>query len=185
MWSTYARPIQLMALKPEYLYAPSRVATHWTVQLNPEIEGAPSKAKEFDVTIELDHPWWERLSPLLEAVKALPAGRRVWSFSYPSLAASVQKVARSLGFDLVVYQARHSGASSDMASKRRTLAEIKKRGGWKSDRSVVRYEKGARLSSTWMRHPAWVRAHAERCEEKFLEIVLHGQALPRPVIPCQ
>eukprot|EP00959_Pyramimonas_sp_CCMP1952_P189889 3972712-Pyramimonas_sp.AAC.1 len=55
MWSAYARPIQLMALKPEYLCAPSRVATYWTVQLNPEVDGVPSKAKEFDVTIELDH----------------------------------------------------------------------------------------------------------------------------------
>ena len=181
MWSTYARPIQLMALEPEYLYPPSRVATFWTVQLNPEVEGVPSKAKEFDVTIELDHDWWPRLAPMLDVLRGLPRGRRAWEFGYPKLAATVQKVARGLGFDLVVCQARHSGASSDMATRKRTLPEVKKRGGWKADRSVVRYEKGARLSSTWARHPRWLQDHAERCEEKFVEILLHGLTVPNPV----
>ena len=181
MWSTYARPIQLMALEPEYLYPPSRVATFWTVQLNPEVEGVPSKAKEFDVTIELDHDWWPRLAPMLDVLRGLPRGRRVWEFGYPKLAATVQKVARGLGFDLVVCQARHSGASSDMATRKRTLPEVKKRGDWKADRSVVRYEKGARLSSAWARHPRWLQDHAERCEEKFVEILLHGLTVPKPV----
>ncbi|CAK0823231.1 unnamed protein product [Prorocentrum cordatum] len=135
-WSTYARPIQLMALKPECLCAPGRVATYWTVQLNPEVDGA----------------------------------------------AAVQKVARDLGFNLVVYQARHSGASTDMASRRRTLAGVKQRGGWKSDRSVVRCEKGARLSSTWMAHPSWPRQHAAQCEEEFVEILVHGHVLPKPAL---
>ncbi|CAK0835808.1 unnamed protein product [Prorocentrum cordatum] len=144
MWSTCARPIQLMVLKPECMYAPSRVATYWTVQLNPEVDGVPSKAKEFDVTIAL-------------------------------LAAAVQKVARDLGFNLAVYQARRSGASADMASRRRTLAEVKKRGGWKSDRSVVRYEKGARSSSTRMVRPSWLRQHAAQREEQFVEILVHGR----------
>ena len=117
---------------------------------------------------------------MLMALKSLPAGRRVWSFTYPRLAATVAKVAKDLGFDLVVYQARHSGASADMSSRKRTLAEVKKRGGWKADRSVVRYEKGARLASTWSRHPGWLQSHAERCEERFVEILLHGLTVPRP-----
>eukprot|EP00959_Pyramimonas_sp_CCMP1952_P122353 2557724-Pyramimonas_sp.AAC.1 len=179
MWSTYARPSQLMALRPD-LFSPSRVATYWTVQLNPECEGVPSKAKEFDVTIELDHGWWESLAPLLDVLQARPMGESVWDFTYPQLAATVQQVSRDLGFNLVVYQARHSGASSDMSSRKRSLAEVKKRGGWKSDKSVVRYEKGARLSSTWMAHPAWLRTHAVHCEEKFVEILVRGLVLPKP-----
>ncbi|CAK0889616.1 unnamed protein product, partial [Prorocentrum cordatum] len=101
-WSAYARPVQLMALRPEFLRAPSR---------------------EFDATIELDHSWWAEIAPMLDALKSRPPGERVWTPSYPQLAATVQEVAHGLGFNLVVYQARHSGASSDMSPRRRTLAE--------------------------------------------------------------
>eukprot|EP00959_Pyramimonas_sp_CCMP1952_P198965 4161619-Pyramimonas_sp.AAC.1 len=80
-------------------------------------------------------------------LKSLPVSRRVWSFTYPKLAATVAKVAKDLGFDLGVYQARRSGASADMASRRRTLAEVKQRGGWEGDRPVVRYERRS-LAST-------------------------------------
>ncbi|CAK0851766.1 unnamed protein product [Prorocentrum cordatum] len=68
MWCTFARPIELMALKPDHLHAPSRVATYWTPHLNPEVEGVPSKAEEFDVTT----------SPLRKFCQSavLPAWRR-------------------------------------------------------------------------------------------------------------
>ncbi|CAK0817596.1 unnamed protein product, partial [Prorocentrum cordatum] len=138
MWSTHARPIQLMALKPEFLFPSSRVATHWALQLNPEIEGVPSKAKEYDVTTEHDHDWWASLTPVLRALRSRPPGERV-----------------------------------------------RTRGGWKSDRSVVRYEKGARLSSTWMAHPMWLPQHAGLCEEKFVEIVVRSRVLPKPALHCR
>eukprot|EP00959_Pyramimonas_sp_CCMP1952_P334640 7007696-Pyramimonas_sp.AAC.1 len=67
-----------------------------------------------------------------------------------------------------------------MSPRKRTLAEVKKRGGWKVDRTVVRYEKGARLASTWPRRPRWLQSHAERCEERFVEILLLGLTVPRP-----
>ena len=45
-----------------------------------------------------------------------------------------------------LYQARHSGASSDSAGGRRTLKKVKRRGRWRSDASLRRYEKAERLT---------------------------------------
>ena len=47
---------------------------------------------------------------------------------------------------IIPYQARHSGASSDVASGRRTVHETKLRGRWQADASLRRYQKGGRLN---------------------------------------
>ena len=41
---------------------------------------------------------------------------------------------------------RHGGASADVATKTRTLDEVQKRGAWRSQASVARYAKPARLN---------------------------------------
>ena len=42
---------------------------------------------------------------------------------------------------LVLYSLRHGGASDDTLRKARPLNEVKKRGRWRADSSVRRYEK--------------------------------------------
>ena len=184
---TYHRPGEPLTARRRDVIRPTRGGSaEWGVVLFPETRDQVRKTGHRNEAITLKNEIFPWLPRLLEQVALGDPESRLFDHSYSEILQQFRITTYRMGLPkLVMYQARHSGASSDMASKRRTLAEIKKRGGWKSDRSVVRYEKGARLSSTWMRHPAWVRAHAERCEEKFLEIVLHGQALPRPVIPCQ
>ena len=44
------------------------------------------------------------------------------------------------------YRLRHGGASTDYASRRRSLPEIQRIGRWRSFRSLRRYEKGGRLN---------------------------------------
>eukprot|EP00959_Pyramimonas_sp_CCMP1952_P061791 1291502-Pyramimonas_sp.AAC.1 len=104
-----------MALQTEYMCAPSRVAIYGSVPPDPVVDEVPPKVKEFDVTVELDHDWWVSRTLMLQALRSRPPGVR--------LAAAVQRAARDLGFNLVGCQARHSGASADMAARRRTLAE--------------------------------------------------------------
>ena len=57
-------------------------------------------------------------------------------------------VCKQLNLQLVLYQARHSGASRDAAEHRRSRQEILKRGGWRCVRSVNRYETGGRTENS-------------------------------------
>ena len=43
------------------------------------------------------------------------------------------------------------------------MAEVKKRGNWKQDRSVARYEKAARLNATMMTYSLPLQAYLHRC----------------------
>eukprot|EP00959_Pyramimonas_sp_CCMP1952_P463729 9485429-Pyramimonas_sp.AAC.1 len=49
-----AKGMGMMAVRPEYLPSPSRVASYWAAHLNPAGKRVPSVAKDVDVTIELD-----------------------------------------------------------------------------------------------------------------------------------
>ena len=57
------------------------------------------------------------------------------------------------------------------------MAAIKRRGGWKTDRRLQRYEKHALLSKTWGQLPLQFRSHAKQREERLGDISLAGQAL--------
>eukprot|EP00959_Pyramimonas_sp_CCMP1952_P239686 5008746-Pyramimonas_sp.AAC.1 len=46
---------------------------------------------------------------------------------------------------ITAYHMRHSGPSHDILFKRRSLASVKARGRWLSDRTVRRYEAHGRL----------------------------------------
>jgi predicted RNA-binding Zn ribbon-like protein len=54
-----------------------------------------------------------------------------------------------LPFRPLPYQLRHTGASTDMAEKARSLQDIKRRGRWQADSSVKRYEKAAVLTKVF------------------------------------
>ena len=50
----------------------------------------------------------------------------------------------------VLYMARHSGPSIDVAEKTRTLDQVQVRGRWASEATVRRYEKHAQLAKQWL-----------------------------------
>jgi hypothetical protein len=81
----------------------------------------------------------------------------------------------SMGIQLVLYQTRHSGASRDAEEKRRTGAEIQKRGGWRSTKSVNRCEENGRLSAAWDSLTPALQHHALRCEAGLWETVAYGR----------
>ena len=70
------------------------------------------------------------------------------------------------------YQTRRSGPSIDRARTYRSLLGVQKRGQWRAHKSVVRYEKSARLAKSWECLDANFKAHAEWCEQKFGGILL-------------
>ena len=79
-----------------------------------------------------------------------------------------------------LYQLRHTGASSDFASQRRTLPEIKRRGRWRAESSVRRYEKGGRLTDLLARLPAPTRKYALRCSRMIQYVLLKRVPPPAP-----
>ena len=73
---------------------------------------------------------------------------------------------------MVPYESRHSGPAVDAARGNRSRGEIKDRGRWKSENSVIRYEQRARLAQSYQRLPAAVQSHADLCEKHLGDIVL-------------
>ena len=66
----------------------------------------------------------------------------------------------------VAYSCRHGGPAWDRYRKLRTVAEVKTRGRWLSDRSLRRYEKHSKMAQAmgrigrqWQRHHAACAAH--------------------------
>ena len=81
------------------------------------------------------------------------------------------------------YQMRHTGASSDALSKKRTQLAIKSRGGWMSDASQKRYTKMSQIQSSWQRLSASQREFCSLCETHLESIVLGNRALPALHLP--
>ena len=174
---SYARPGQMMRLHSDMIFRPSETNQYWTLSLDPETRGIPSKTGEYDTTIALDAKHYESLTPILERLAELPSDRPLWSFTYPELVGRFYTACAKVGVQLVVYQARHSGASIDATLRRRSLADIQKRGGWRSTKSTNRYEKGGRLAQVWTGLSHSQRAHCLRREENLTTALVHGRAV--------
>ena len=95
------------------------------------------------------------------------------------LAKQMQRAGRSLGVrdPVLPYQLRHTGASTDFATGDRSLVAIRRRGRWRAEQSVRRYEKGSQQTRLLRELPAAVRAY---CVEsaKQLPGVLCGRVAP-------
>ena len=148
--STYARPSSLLAAGKEHLVPPvSNVNQQWSLLLHPEELESPSKTGEYDLSLVLDSPWMSSwIDSTCRALKSTD-GSRLWDFDYSEIAAELRTVGKLLGVHLTLYMGRHSGPSIDRALKLRDISEVKKRGHWKSWKSVARYEKSARLASSF------------------------------------
>ena len=102
-------------------------------------------------------------------------------FGYPQFEQLFKKTSQSLEVQLVFYQRRHSRASIDRATKFRSLAEVKRRSGWKQDKSVARYEKGSRLGFSAQQLPATLTVHGDECERRLEDILIHVRTIALPV----
>ena len=79
-----------------------------------------------------------------------------------------------LGVPAVPYMMRPSGPSIDRAQQFRPLDEVRKRGRWASHKSVVRYEKAARLSKAWHDLAAATQMQREALDARLEELLLRG-----------
>ena len=132
-------------------------------------------------SVLLDHDWIHRLSAFFPVLKQGDQSAPLWSFDWSSFLKVFHKVICLLQIDLVPYQWRHSGASIDRALDLRPQDEVQKRGRWKTQKSMTRYERGARLSHTYSQYRADLKVMVDQCEPLFVAVLL-GETLPAAVV---
>ncbi|CAK0903612.1 unnamed protein product [Prorocentrum cordatum] len=181
------RPGDWRTVRVEHLAPPaaggSRGLARWSLVLHPvEDEGSlPSKTGEFDesLLLDLDEDQW--LAPLCQR---LVLGRDPQEPLFAFSQAEFTRCFKMAGAKLLLQRPpppcilRHSGASRDFAEQRRTLVGVKRRGRWRTDASVRRYEKGGRLGSEFAKLPLCLQGHARWCL-RYLPAALSGSLRPR------
>ena len=174
----YFRPGEPLTIQRRDIQAPvPGVSARYQIILFPEERPSRSKTYAANDTVELWCPWCESLPATAAALKTGPETDHVFRFTYPQYLVVWHKALKRLRLldyvmKLVPYMARHSGPSIDAARSLRTRREIKDRGRWASDRSVLRYEQRARLARSFNRLPAGLQAHALKCEQNLDAVVL-------------
>ena len=167
------------------LPVPSSLAT-WALLVCPSHRKMTTKVGVQDDSIACDckwTPWLDKVRPFLADG---PADSCCWNFTYPDFCRQFRLALKELRMEkqqIVPYQARHSGAAIDQARRLRPLAETKKRGRWASDKSVVRYERHARLGHSARLLTPTQRVTVDFAELHFGELVLgqmHARRLPMP-----
>ena len=179
--STYLRPSSLLMLTSADLYPPVLgISLYWSLLVHRQ-GSRPSKTGEYDLSVVLDSYWLLFLTPVLELLQKESPGVPVWGFGYPTVLSTLRQACINLGLKPVTpYQARHSGASTDRASNARTLLDIQKRGGWKTMKSVCRYEKGARLAQRASKLTPLQVSHFGECLRHLEDALVWGKPIAKP-----
>ena len=144
--------------------------------------GRPNKTGEFDESVMMDWPVMA-LSGYFEALQRRRAGQRVWTFDSLHLTSVLKRSAELALCDHLLpqlYSLRHGGASWDALEKRRDIMEIKKRGRWRSDASVRRYEKAALALRETHRLPMEAIEFGRFVDQHLSEILAGARPPPLP-----
>ena len=150
MFVSYLRPGEAAKLRGRHLIPPSEAAGacyQFFGLLLHESGQEPGKTGVNDESILFDREAW--LTPLLHALKQSTApSEPLWGQEVGRLGALFAQACRRLSLDRLrphLYSLRHGGASDDMLSQRRQLAEIQRRGRWRTAKSLNRYTKETKL----------------------------------------
>ena len=169
----YLRPSEVLTLKRAQVLRPSPTLggayNGWGLVLAPQEGNLTTKTGQTDDTVMLgDLPgrlWVRRvLERLADRDELFPA------LSLATYERHFREATRELGLThlrITPHSIRHSGPSNDRLRQKRSLASIKKRGRWGSDKSVTRYEKHARLLLQLMKTPAIIQSKAKKTTSSF------------------
>ena len=154
IFDTYARPGELSEPLWEDVIPPvtsmqSSFLNRVTLVIKPQERGLLTKGGEMDDPLSIDESDFPGLGAKLLSLRAQQRrGRKVFSLKPGEFRQQFMKAAIQLNLQdhmLTSYQARHGGASIDALLRRREWSAIKKRGRWKTDTAMKRYEKRGRL----------------------------------------
>ena len=164
MIDTYMRPGECISLLTSQILAPTGV---WpmlkpAILLHPDQRAIASKTGEMNESLILHRAW---LGRLLMLYKAQRKRVNMWDFSMSQWRAAFLRAAPQVGLDRwtpCLYQARHTGASLDRLEERISLEEVKRRGRWRAETSVRRYEKRALIQEVYLSMTEAQRRFAHR-----------------------
>ena len=157
MFCLYLRPSEALRIRMKDVVSPVRGKGSsyrwWSFVLHPLESGVPSKTLEFDETLVLDLPYHKNLGAAVKRF-CTSNGRlpedSVFQHTLGELNLFLASASKTLNLESLgaihAYRFRHGGASHDYHNKLRDLQGIQQRGRWKSQASVRRYQKGARLA---------------------------------------
>ena len=156
----YLRPGECQALLTRHLVPPRERAGAqygaWGLLLHDASLGRPGKTGMLDEAVLIDKDPW--LFPVLAAVRQVrPLDGPLWPFAHDAFVAEFRTSCQRLGLQRLggcLYALRHGGASDDLLANRRTFAEVRERGRWRTDSSVRRYGKATRLQLEIQKVPA-------------------------------
>jgi hypothetical protein len=161
------RPGEIDNLTVDRLVPPQKPGGKWSILFNPRENMKPGKTGEFDEGVILDQLHLKAMGPIFQQLVAgRPGSDRLWNLSTEHMNQSFSQALKILNpenFNIVRYSWRHAAASQDLLSKSRTTEEVKARYRWKSDSSMKRYTKPARVE--------FFRAKLPKESLKFGEIV--------------
>ena len=138
-----------MRVTKKQVYPPAPGLPRVALLVHPLSMGQVSKVGENDESVLISRPWIGRC--LLRQARGQPDSP-LFDANIKEMKAAYEVVLEELGLGkkgLVLYNARHSGASLDHYYERYSLTEVAKRGRWRSMASVRRYEKKALLQAMW------------------------------------
>lgn len=175
-FSTYARPGELLRLRPVDVVPRAPGHNFDVLILNPIERGETSKAGIFDETLILDDsraPWLGELLNQLAArrSKEVGEGGQLWPFTARKYLETWRQCVRALEVEDVAetpYQNRHGGASRDHLLRLRSVGNIQRRGRWASDSSSRIYSKPGRLQQIVNQHGNRLTDFGENVRKNFL-----------------
>ena len=172
----YSRPTEGLMVKLKHVIRAVPPFSTPAVRLHPREEGKPSKTKEFDEVIHISRARsivGEILVWFVELQYSL--GKRpddyICEHGYTAVANAFASAARAAGVgDRTLYELRHGGASDDGGAGT-PLAEIQKRGRWKTYSSVTRYSKSGLLQESRAQLSEHVLRFLLTCEANLFHFI--------------
>ena len=153
-YDAYLRPSEALSLTKKHVGFPQgKRYPHWSLVIAPSTLRQTTKTGKSDDSIllaDLSHNSW--MKECMKLFVAQTGDHLFESLTLGQLESWCKQACTTLGYSsacVMPHIVRHAGASNDMYHKRRSLAEIQKRGRWTSKSSVSRYEKHALLLKQW------------------------------------
>ena len=186
----YLRPSENTGLKVKCLVPPLEGSREgapystWSLNLHPCTDGVPGKTGIMDETVLLDGPvwmdaWYQRLRT------GRPADAPLWPFDVGTATQFFMDTWKALRMDPVapsLYALRHGGASEDLLAQRRTPEGVLRRGRWRTNQSLKRYGKEAKLMAQVSLIPATTLNFGEKVLGS-LEAAFNGGVALHPPTP--
>ncbi len=181
----YFRPSEPLTVSRRDLQPPVPGTTsRWSVLLFPEDRPLRSKVYAANDSVELCCHWMPCFTRLLEVIHPGDPTSRLFPFDFETYYSVWKRTTQRLPVTAVPYQGRHSGPSIDAALQLRTRQERKDQGRWASEKSVLRYEKRARLVASFNKMPAEWQVHARECERRLEGLLLLGGSPEDLMLPA-